>query len=64
MGMTVGAELDRETGCLRLEANKPVTVAFRLTEERSEQVRVVIQDPATDAELGKSGKDIPVQLGL
>ncbi len=64
VGIAVDAELDRATGCVKLEPDKPVTVAFLLSDESTESVRVVVQDPATDAELYRSPTDIPVRLGV
>ncbi len=64
VGMAVDAELDRATGCVKLEPNKPITVAFLLGDESAAAVRVVVQDPATDAELYRSPTDIPVRLGV
>lgn len=64
IGMAVGAEFDRAAGCVKLEPNKPVTVAFLLSDESVASLRVVIQDPATDAELYRSPNDIPVRLGV
>lgn len=64
VGMAVDAEFDRSTGCVKLEPNKPFTVAFLLTDESPASVRVVLQDPATDAELYRSPNDIPIRLGV
>jgi hypothetical protein len=64
VGMAVDAHFDRTTGCLKLEPNKPVTVAFLLSDESASSLRVVVQDPATDAELYRSPNDIPVRLGV
>jgi hypothetical protein len=64
VGMAVDAQFDRTTGCVKLEPNKPVTVAFLLSDESAATVRVVVQDPTTDAELYRSPTDIPVRLGL
>jgi hypothetical protein len=64
VGMAVDAELDRATGCVKLEPNKPITVAFLLGDESAASVRVIVQDPATDAELYRSPTDIPVRLGV
>lgn len=64
VGMAVDAELDRATGCVKLEPNKPVTVAFLLSDESVTSLRVVVQDPTTDAELYRSPIDIPIRLGL
>jgi PglZ domain len=63
-GMVVDAELDRASGCVKLEPNKPVTVAFLLSDDSAPSLRVVIQDPTTDAELYRSPTDIPVRLGV
>jgi len=64
VGMTVDAELDRATGCVKIEPNKPITIAFLLSDESAASLRVVIQDPTTDAELYRSPTDIPVRLGV
>ncbi|HKV11148.1 MAG TPA: PglZ domain-containing protein [Thermoanaerobaculia bacterium] len=63
-GLAIGAELDRTTGCLALEPNKPVTVAFILSDDSVTSLRIVVQDPTTDAELYRSPTDIPVRLGM
>ncbi len=64
VGMAVDAELDRATGCVKLEPNKPITVAFLLSDESVTTIRVVVQDPSTDADLYRSPTDIPVILGM
>jgi hypothetical protein len=64
VGMAVDAQFDRTTGTVRLESNKPVTVAFLLSDESVTSLRVVVQDPTTDAELYRSPTDIPVRLGV
>jgi hypothetical protein len=64
VGMAVDGDFDRATGCVKLQAGKPVTVAFLLTDESSPSLRVVVQDPTTDAELYRSPTDIPVRLGV
>jgi hypothetical protein len=63
VGMAVGAQLDRKTETVLLEPNKPVTVGFQLSDEPA-SLRVVVQDPATDAELYRSPNDIPVRLAI
>jgi hypothetical protein len=63
-GLAIGAELDRTTGCLALEPNQPVTVAFILGDDSVTSLRIVVQDPTTDAELYRSPTDIPVRLGM
>jgi hypothetical protein len=64
VGMAVEAQFDRATGCVTLEPSKPVTVAFLLSDESAPALRIVVQDPATDAELYRSPADIPVRLGV
>lgn len=64
VGMVIGAELDRATGCVPLQSDKPITVAFLLSDESVPSLRVVVQDPATDADLFRSPTDIPVRLGM
>ena len=62
VGMAVDAELDRVTGCVKLEPNKSVTVAFLLSDDSVTSLRIVVLDPTTDAELYASPTDIPVRL--
>jgi hypothetical protein len=64
VGMAVDAELDRATGCVTLDPSKSTTVAFLLSDESVASLRVVVQDPSTDAELYRSPTDIPVRLGV
>jgi hypothetical protein len=64
VGMAIDADLDRATGCVKLQAGKPVTVAFLLSDESIASLRIVVQDPTTDAELYRSPADIPVRLGV
>jgi hypothetical protein len=64
VGMAVDAQFDRATGTVKLEPNKPVTIAFLLSDESAASLCVVVQDPATDAELYRSPIDIPVRLGV
>jgi hypothetical protein len=64
VGMAIDAELDRATGCVKLQPGKPTTIAFLLSDESVPALRVVVQDPATDAELYRSPTDIPVRLGV
>ena len=64
VGMAIDGDFDRATGCVKLQPGKPVTVAFLLSDESSPSLRVVIQDPTTDAELYRSPTDIPVRLGV
>ena len=64
VGMVVDAEFDRSTGCVTLKPGKPTVIAFLLSDESVPALRVVVQDPATDAELYRSPTDIPVRLGV
>ena len=64
VGMAVDANFDRATGCVQLPAGKTVTIALLLNDESASSLRVVVQDPATDAELYRSPGDIPVRLGV
>jgi hypothetical protein len=64
VGMAIDGDFDRTTGCIKLQAGKPATVAFLLSDESAPSLRIVIQDPTTDAELYRSPLDIPVRLGV
>ena len=64
VGMAIEADLDRATGCVTLEPGQPVSVAFLLSDDEATSLRVVVQDPATDAELYRSPAEIPVRLGM
>ena len=64
VGMAIEADLDRATGCVTLEPGQPVSVAFLLSDDEATSLRVVVQDPATDAELYRSPDEIPVRLGM
>ncbi len=63
-GMAIDGDFDRATGCVKLQAGKSVTVAFLLSDESAPSLRIVIQDPTTDAELYRSPTDIPIRLGV
>jgi hypothetical protein len=62
--MAVDAELDPASGSFTIHSRKPVSAAFLLTDEEAKSVRLLIVDPATDAELYRSPKEIPVSLGV
>ncbi len=64
LGMAVGAECDTATGTVTLEPGEAVSLALLLTDDSVASVRVVVQDPATDAELYRSPAEIPVRLGV
>lgn len=62
-GVVVGAELDRDTGIVTMHPGTEASVGVMLTREDCETVRLVVQDPTTDAVLGQSS-EIPVKLGI
>lgn len=64
VGMAVDTELDRATGCVNVRPGAPVTVAFLLNDDSVRSIRIVVQDPLTDAELYRSPAEIPVKLGV
>lgn len=62
-GMTFNAEFDRATGILRVARGAEASVGLMLTRDDCTTVRVVVQNPATDAVLDQSG-ELPVKLGI
>jgi hypothetical protein len=62
-GMAVGADFDRDAGVVALEPGTEASVGVMLLRDDCESVRLVVQDPATDAVLGSTG-EIPVRLGI
>jgi hypothetical protein len=67
-GMALDAELDRASGVLMVQPGEPANVAMMLTRDMLDErpvkkIRIVAQDPATDAVLAQSG-DIDVKLGM
>jgi len=63
-GLAVGASFDRSSESVTLEPNKPASVGFILNDDTAASVHIVIQDPATDAELYRSPHPIPVRLSI
>jgi hypothetical protein len=63
-GMAIDGEFDPASGTIAILPGKPVTVAFLLSGDNVESVRVVVRDPVTDAELYRAPTDIPVRLGV
>lgn len=62
--MVTDAELDRGTGIVTMQPGVEATVGVMLTpREGCDTVRLVVQDPTTDAVLGQTG-EIPVRLGI
>jgi PglZ domain len=64
VGMAVGAEYDRSAGTVALAPGTMVTVGFVLDDDEVDSVKIVVFDPATDAELYRSPGKLPVQLGV
>jgi len=64
VGVAIGGELDPKAGTVAILPGTPVTVGFLLSGEDVEAVRIVVRDPATDAELYRSPVEIPVRLGV
>lgn len=62
--MAIGAELDRDKGLVELQSDKLATLGFKLSDDEVKSLRIVIQDPKTDAELYRSPQDIPVSLSI
>ena len=62
-GMAVEADLDREAGIVSLRPGVEASVGMMLLRDDCPSVRLVVQDPATDAVLGESG-EIPVRLSI
>src|SRR5207247_3379805 len=50
-GMAVGADFDRDGGVVALEPGTEASVGVMLLRDDSRSVRLVVQDPATDAVL-------------
>jgi len=53
-GMAPDAEFDRATATVQLVPRNEVSIGMMLTKETSKMVRIVVQDPATDAVLAQS----------
>ncbi len=62
-GWCVEGGLDQTSGNLTVHAGKVVTVAMLLQDDSVASLRLVVQDPSTDAELYRSA-EIPVRLGV
>jgi hypothetical protein len=63
-GMAVGADFDRVTGTVSVAPGTEVTVALVLDADEIDSVKIVVLDPATDAELYRSPAALPVRLGV
>jgi hypothetical protein len=64
VGMVIDGDLDASAGTVSMQPGKPVTVAFLLSDDTAQSVRIVVRDPATDTELYRSPTEIPVHLGV
>jgi len=62
-GMAIGADFDRTSGVLHVSPGAEANVGLMLTRDDCTSVRVVVQDPATDAVLDQSD-ELPVRLGI
>jgi hypothetical protein len=62
-GMVVGADFDRRSGVLRIKPGSEASIGLMLTRDDCTSLRVVVQDPATDAVLDQSN-ELPVKLGI
>lgn len=64
VGMAVGASHDTTTGAVSLPESGTATLGFVLEDETATSLRIVVLDPATDAEFYRSAADIPINLGV
>lgn len=64
VGGAGAVKVDRDAGTVALAAGASATIALLLADESVKEVRVVLFDPATDAELYRSPGSIPVKLGV
>lgn len=60
-GMAMGAALDRSRGVIHLQPGQEASLGMMLTDDACTSLRIVVQDPTTDAVLDQSG-EIPVKL--
>jgi hypothetical protein len=63
-GVVGQASHDRNAGTVTLQPGSTATLALLLTDDTVAEVRVVLVDPITDAEIYRSPTDIPVRLGV
>jgi hypothetical protein len=66
VGMVVGpgVQHDRSSGIVTIPTGVEATIGFVLDDDQVPALRVVVVDPASDAELYRSPADIPVRLGV
>jgi hypothetical protein len=63
VGMVFGAD-EQEDGTVALQPGGEASIGFMLQDDSVEALRIVVLDPATDAELYRSPADIPIALGV
>lgn len=63
VGMVFGAD-EQDDGTVMLQSGSEASIGFMLHDDTVEALRIVVLDPATDAELYRSPADIPVRLGV
>jgi len=63
VGMVFGAD-EQDEGTVVLQSGSEASIGFMLHDDTVETLRIVVLDPATDAELYRSPADIPVRLGV
>lgn len=63
VGMALGAT-EQADGSVVLDQGREASIGFMLDDDTVESLRIVVLDPATDAELYRSPADIPVALGV
>lgn len=63
VGMVFGAE-EQDDGTVVLQPGSEATIGFMLQDDSVDALRIVVLDPATDAELYRSPADIPIALGV
>ncbi len=62
-GMAMDAEFDPATGCVAVVPGAEATVGMMLTRDDIGSLRIVMQDPTTDAVLASSD-ELAVKLGI
>jgi hypothetical protein len=63
VGLVFGAD-EQDDGTVVLASGSEASIGFMLHDDTVETLRIVVLDPATDAELYRSPADIPVRLGV
>ena len=61
--MVISADFDRATGIIQVQPGTEASVGLMLTRDDCQKVRIIVQDPATDAVLDQSD-ELPVKLGI